>query len=185
MRADVFEASLRSRLTSAPGKELAAARLSLIRSVGHPQRRAQLAEAAERIERANDRLRDIVRHLHEAHTWAVSGTPIPDIAGVVRVIATREQVALDLRLDDVDDPLIAHCVERIIEELLVDCTAGSAVTVSLRHRTQAMMISIVCPQMPSPTTGAFFDELLFAVHGHWSVRPGHDLVRIRLEIPCG
>ena len=183
-RASIFEVSLRSRLTNAPRNELLAARSVLAYSGDQRQERELMVEAAGHIEAANNRLREIVGHLRSPHDLAAEHASVSTIEGSLYAIAAREQVTLEMRLDPVDDPAFAHCVERIVEELLLDADRGSTVTLNLRAGREVIAATITTNRLVSPMTAAFVDELLFAVGGHWTVRPSTNGVRLRVELPC-
>ncbi len=172
----VFEASLRARLTRVPGSELMHARAALVRGSGHDD----FLEAAEHVEAANERLREIVRHLRSGPSDSLTAA-----LGELANTAHRETVGLSIRIDDeVSDPGQCHCVERVLEELIIDADRGSQISGNVRLRNGVALFSVSLSRLPGPLATAFVDELVYAARGHWVARPSDDGVRFRLELPC-
>jgi two-component sensor histidine kinase len=172
----VFEASLRARLTSVPGNELMRARAALVRGSDHED----FLDSAEHVEAANERLREIVRHLRSGPSESLNSALLD-----LSPIAQREDVGLSIRVDDdLSDPGLCHCVERVLEELIIDADRGSQISGNIRLRDGLALISVSLSRLPGPLTTAFVDELVYAARGHWLARPGEVGVRFRLELPC-
>jgi signal transduction histidine kinase len=172
----VFEASLRARLTSVPGTELMHARAALLRGFDDEK----FLGAAEHVEEANERLREIVRQLRSGPSASLGAA-----VGQLTVLAQRERVDLSIRVDDeILDPGLCHCVERVLEELIVDADRGSSVSGSIRLRNGAALVNVSLSRLPGPLATAFVEELVYAARGHWVARAREGGIQFRLELPC-
>ncbi len=187
---DLFEASLHARLTSVPRTELALASAALH---GVPA----FTTAAAHVERANERLRELVSQLRLAETvHAPSDIDPSDIGDVLRssleASALRHDVNLTLHAADMHSAymhtasslMAARTVERIVEEFLLDSDEGSTMTVNVRIRRERLLISVQLERLPSPLTVAFVDELVYAANGAWSFNTDNADVTAKLDLPC-